>query len=489
MKPIPLLGGAYEARSVIANAQRCVNLFPEMNQEDSEVPVTHYQTPGLRRLASAPVTDIWRALYFATNLVLYGVVGQSVYRINDDWSLQLLGTIASLGRNTISMMDNGAHIILVDGTSSGWTIELSTDTLAPIVDPNFLGGDFVQYIDTFFVLNVPGTREFYQSDSNAITFPNLSATKTGAPDLLIGLKVNHLDVWLLGQRTAEIWSNAGTPGFPFQRVPGVFIEHGCVAKYSIASYGVQIFWLSQDNNGQALVLMGTNYQVANITTPAISWEISKYDVISDAIGFVYQQGNHVFYVLTFPRENKTWCYDLSTKLWHERVYLDQNGGENRIRANCTAFAYGENVVGDYQNGRLYALDERVFTDDGAPIPRRRGFPHVSSGGNVTYHAQFIANIEVGTIGSDVGNPTPPPWNFWPGSPANMPMITLRWSDTRGASWGEPVEMPLGAAGEYLVSPSWRDLGMARDRVYELYWSADCAAALNGAYLEALPLSI
>lgn len=49
----PLVGGAYQAKSIIANAQRCVNLYPEANLPSSQapVPVTHYPTPGLKKIA------------------------------------------------------------------------------------------------------------------------------------------------------------------------------------------------------------------------------------------------------------------------------------------------------------------------------------------------------------------------------------------------------------------------------------------------------
>ncbi len=50
---VPLISGAYEARSIIANAQRCINLYQEKNQEDSPVPVTHYLTPGLILMAGS----------------------------------------------------------------------------------------------------------------------------------------------------------------------------------------------------------------------------------------------------------------------------------------------------------------------------------------------------------------------------------------------------------------------------------------------------
>lgn len=61
---IPLLGGAYQAKSIIANAQRCVNLYPEANPGSSQPqsPATHYPTPGLVKIGQIipPETpNIW----------------------------------------------------------------------------------------------------------------------------------------------------------------------------------------------------------------------------------------------------------------------------------------------------------------------------------------------------------------------------------------------------------------------------------------------
>jgi len=50
-----------------------------------------------------------------------------------------------------------------------------------------------------------------------------------------------------------------------------------------------------------------------ISNPAISDAIGKYDKISDAVGFCYQQGSHIFYMLSFPSANATWRYDLSIR--------------------------------------------------------------------------------------------------------------------------------------------------------------------------------
>lgn len=81
---LTLLSGAYEARSIIASAQRCVNLYPQVNQMENyqgmPTPagaasiLTHYPTPGLTLLQTAPVS-VWRCLYMANNGTLYGVCG------------------------------------------------------------------------------------------------------------------------------------------------------------------------------------------------------------------------------------------------------------------------------------------------------------------------------------------------------------------------------------------------------------------------------
>ena len=51
---IVLTGGAYQAASLIAGAQQCVNLIPEAIPQGSgePVPMAHYPTPGLRRLVT-----------------------------------------------------------------------------------------------------------------------------------------------------------------------------------------------------------------------------------------------------------------------------------------------------------------------------------------------------------------------------------------------------------------------------------------------------
>jgi len=467
---VPLLGGAYTARSVIANAQRCVNLYAETNPKDAESPITCYPTPGEVLLATAE-SGPWRGLWRATNGECFGVAGKTLYFIDPSATLTALGTISNLF-TPVGLVDNGATLLCTDGTpTGGWTVDLATHAFAEIVDPNFLGSPRVDYVDTFGLLSAPGTRTFYSTTSNAITpFNGLyQADKTAFPDLLIGVAVTHRDIWLIGAQRTEVWFNAGNNPFPFQLHPGAYIDHGTCAVYSICTHGEKVFWLSQDKEGRGRVLMASslNYQAQAISTFAVEYFIQGYEQISDCIAFCYQQDGHTFVVFNFPSANSgrgaTWVYDINTELWHERDWIDNDGLSGRSRPNCAVAVYGKVLVGDYANGNLYALDLNTYTSNGAPVVRRRGFPHLVAEGKRVAFSNFQADVQCGTGGEGA-------------------TIYLRYSDDRGVSYSDPLPQSLGAGGEYLVQPQWTQLGYSRDRVFELFWSADFRTALQGAYL-------
>jgi hypothetical protein len=60
------------------------------------------------------------------------VAGQTVYYIDPNFTLTALGTIAP-GTSIVSMADNGTTVLLVDGTTAGYTIDIQSKAMAPIV--------------------------------------------------------------------------------------------------------------------------------------------------------------------------------------------------------------------------------------------------------------------------------------------------------------------------------------------------------------------
>jgi hypothetical protein len=191
------------------------------------------------------------------------------------------------------------------------------------------------------------------------------ASAEGAPDQLISVNVDHREAWLFGTGTIEVWYNAGTADFPLQRIQGAFNELGCAAVYSVAKLDNTLFWLGSDARGSGVVYRAVGYRGERISTHAVEFAIQNYSVISDAVAYSYQQEGHKFYVLTFPTAGATWVFDTSTGAWHERASLI-NGHFGRHRSNCQMNFNNEIIVGDYENGNIYAFDLDVYADDTIP---------------------------------------------------------------------------------------------------------------------------
>jgi hypothetical protein len=524
---VPLTSGAYSARSIIANAQRCVNLYAEANPKDAESPFTYYNVPGLTHLASPPIAGAGRGLYWANSDALFYVAGPNVHYVSPSWTMTHIGTLGTT-RGIVSMADNGTKLVIVDGSPNGYEVDLTTHVMTPINAANnsppptsvfaFYGADRVDMVDGFMLFNQPGTRNFYSTYENEIVFDSLFfAAKNGYSDNLVTVVVARREIWLLGERTAEIWFDAGAADFPFQILPGPFIQHGCIAKYSVATVDGAVFWLAQDQTGTNTIVRGQGYAVRPISTQAMENEFASYPTVTDAEGFCFTMNGHTFYQINFPSANKSWRWDERTPdQWHEAVWTDANGGANRHRASCAAWAYGKNVCADWQTGELYAFDLSNVTDAGNPMQFRRGWPHMMKDGQRVIYPGFTLDVEVGTIPNTESPPGPfpmqvsqqPPIGLLddgptptdgallvgpaPGGSAaaaqNTPAIVwLRWSDDRGKTFSSPVAQSLGATGEWLTQPQWSRTGMARDRVFEVFGTIPGQMAINGAFLDPEPI--
>lgn len=478
MPSIALTGGFYKAKSLLAGAQRCSNLYPEKNQADAPFPYTYYQRPGNKLKITGPGSNA-RCQYRATNGQMFEVVGNAVYYTDSTPARHLLGTI-SAGATQVSMADNGQVLVLVTGVANeGWTINLNTHVLAAIVDAAFYGSTRVEYMDTYFIFNRIGTTQWYLSPPNwngTDPFDALDiANKVGGADLLQCAAANAGNILLIGTLTTEIWYNAQGQDFPFARVPSVFIEHGTPAPYSVVQNDVGTYMLSQDDDGGCIIAKIVGYNFQRITTHAIESVLGSYSTVADCVARTFQMEGHAMAVFTFPTGDSTWAWDESQQLWHEQTWTDDDGVEHRHRAQCGAYAYGLNWMSDWENGTLYLADFNTFEDQGAvnhPIVFRRGFQHLLKDGKRVSYPKFMVYMEVGTA---------------PGLlTVDEPLVSLRWSDTKGFSFEDPVTTGMGATGQYDRWITFWQLGMGQDRVFELFWSAPYKTALGGAFVDLEP---
>lgn len=466
------VGPTYTLRSVNADCQRCVNLYPEINElgaaSNGEIG-TLVGRPGLRLLTTCGDGPV-RGIYTAATGVTAIVSGSGVYRLSSNNTATLVGNLnTSTGR--VGMADNGTQMVIVDG-AYGYILSLSTGTLTQITSPNFPGADTVTFQDGYFLFNNPKTGQFFFCALyDGFTYDALDfITAEGSPDNLVAVLSSQRQLWAVGTKTIEVWFNSGGNP-PFARIDGAFIEYGCGAPFTFSKYANSVMWLGGGEQGAGIVWQAVGYQPKRISNHSVELAIQSYGDVSNATAWVHQVQGHIFYTLNFPSANTSWVYDLSTGQWHERTYLNANGVYERERAECYTYANGLHIVGDYQNGKIYALDYATFTDAGDEIRWMRRAPRLSANLHRVRFDKFQLDAGYG-VGLD-------------GAPAVGvdPQVELRISDDYGHTWRSAGLRSLGQIGEYGKRAIWRRLGMGRNRVFEISGSDPVSVTILGAEID------
>ena len=469
----PILGSSYVARSVNAADSRMVNLFPEAIPEGGKEVGFLQRCPGLslqKNIGFGPIRGLWA--FSSDASVAFVVSGTSLYKIDAAFTATLIGAVSGTG--PVSMADNGTQLFVACNGPS-YIYNNTTSAFGAISDPDFPGAVTVSYIDGYFVFNQPNSQLIWITsplDGTQID-PLEFKSAEGSPDGVVGLVVDHREVWVFGTNSIEVWYDSQALDFPLERIQGAFNEIGCAAAYSIAKLDNGLFWLGADARGQGIVYRANGYTGTRISTHAVEWQIQQYGTLSDAIGYTYQQDGHAFYVLIFPSADTTWVYDVSTQVWHERAGWS-NGAFTRHRSNCQMAFNNQIVVGDYANGNVYAFDMDAYADNGQIQKWLRSWRALPSGqNNLKRTSQHSLQIDMESgVGLNLGQ-------------GDDPQVMLRWSDDGGHTWSNEHWAAVGKIGEYYKRVFFRRLGMTlklRDRVYELSMTDPVKTALMGAEL-------
>jgi hypothetical protein len=329
----------------------------------------------------------------------------------------------------------------------------------------------------------PG-RQFNISELNdfSVWDPLMFGVKEGAPDYIRSVLCDHEELWLLGTNTTEVWSNVGDPLFPFQRIPGAFINGGSVATYAPCSVGLTVCALAGGADGQTVAYQAQAFQPQRISTFAQEqfWNAPGFRA-RDAVSYAYLDAGHLFWVVNFWAEAQTWVYDVTEKLWHQRYTYDAGAG-HFVRYQPWFHVFipewgvgGKHIVGDPSTGKLYEQSLNYYDDDGAVIQYIRTFPHLLDEDKYLFHHRLELFMETGTIAA----------------PNPEMLVALDWSSDRGHTFptGRTVTQTSGLTGNFAKRIVWRRLGRSRDRVYRIGVQGKGKVALTDAFLEATPSEI
>lgn len=465
---VSFIGGSYRGRSSNLNPQESVNLYPEMDREGGKSVLALFGTPGLLEFCDLGIDYEVRGLH-VMNGTLYAVCGSTFFSIDSAGTYTSIDTttLAALGSvsGPVSMANNGSEILIADGTYGYLYSSASLDEISGTHDADFPGASSVAFLDGYFLVTRPDTGQIWMNET---AYDGTSwvatdyTTAEGWPDNAVRAFPDHRELWLAGEETIEIYYNSGAT-FPFERIPGAFLEVGLGARNSMAKADDSIFFLDH----QFRVIGTEGYVAKPVSTPQIEYQIAQYATKSDAVGFTYKQEGHTFYELVFPTANKTWVYDKTTQFWHERTSYPE---DKRHRANCYAFFAGKNLVGDYNNGKIYELSMSTYTDDGETIRRIRAAPTVHEDRKRIFWNEFEVEFEAGT-GLNSGQGVDP-------------QAMLDWSDDGGHTWSHELWADIGKIGKYADRARWRRLGASRNRIPRITISDPIKVVMIAAYLDA-----
>jgi len=536
----PILGSTYVARSVNAADARMVNLFPEIVPEAGKEPAFLNRAPGLKLLntiGTGPIRGLWA--FSSNDADAFVVSGTQLYKINTSYVATLIGDVSGTG--PVSLADNGTQLFIACNGPS-YIYNTTTGAFGEITDLDFPGAVTVCYLDGYFVFNQPNSQLMWVTallDGTSID-PLEFASTEGSPDGLIAVASNFREVWAFGTNSIEVWYDSGAADFPLQRIQGAFNELGCAAPFSVAKMDNGLFWLGRDRRGQGIVYRANGYSGVRISTHAVEWQIQQYADLTDAIAYTYQQDGHSFYVLIFPTANTTWVYDASTQAWHERAGF-VNGAFTRHRSNCQMAFNNKIVVGDFENGNIYAFDLDDYSDNNQIQRWLRSWRALPTGTNnlkrtaqhtlqldcetgvglneypgydseniitesglnlVAQYVQTYLATQSGVIlTTEAGDGFEPLGQFdlpdiditgyeivtnsYSATAGYDPQVMLRWSDDGGHTWSNEHWASIGRIGAYGYRTFWRRLGMTmklRDRVYELSGTDPVKITIMGAEL-------
>ena len=453
--PLPLASASDESKPY--SAQRLLNVMAEAGPQNARSPFRLRTTPGLgvyATIGSGPI----HALNYDLPGRLYVVSGTHAWRVppGSEGVPEDLGEVGTSSTGLVTIAAGPTAVVICVPPNAYTSTHTPGDALNQI-GGSFPGGSSVAYIDGYFVFTATGNSSqfftsllFQPSQYDALDF----AYSDGLPNVTRRIITFLGQLWLLGEAGIQVWYDAGAATFPFLPVAGGVIPYPVASPVSVATLDNSVFFLGMDS----VVYRTAGYQAVRVSTHQVEQWIRNAGPTSVAAAYVYNQAGHYFYCLNFVGAQPgsiTWCYDTTTKLWHERS--SSSNGDGTWLPNCAAMVGNLPVFGTALNGSLFSADPNIPLDNVTLKSWEVRLPPVWA----DTHRAFMHRVEIECDGGA----------YLPGD------IQLDWSDDGGITWRTPARLlPAGSGRRYVTR-----LGSFRQRVLRMQGTGP--AVLYGADVE------
>ena len=352
---------------------------------DSTMPGTRFQESGGRIINSyieplgpaAPSTVIYRR---APGQLTFGTTTRSGFRggiqvdatLYTAWNNRLVtftnvgGAAADVGALTGTAKGffarnvrvtagppAGPDVVFVD--PDGNSAVINGVTIGTLTRPTDMGApNSVCAMDGFFVFTVSDGK-VWASDNNSVNINALSfGTAENKPDGLTRGVPWAGQLFLFGPSTTEVWANAGTVPFPFQR--SVVIPRGIAGPFCVSgfedNFSRALVWVADDNT----VVRLNGYLPEKISPPDLDGLIERVTDKRQLEMSCFISRGHAFILLSSL--TWSWVFDLNTNKWAERASHLQK----RSRITGGVFAFGKWLCGDILSTNVNEITNTRHTE-------------------------------------------------------------------------------------------------------------------------------
>jgi len=436
-----------------------VNFFVERQPPEAKGQAPLFGVPGASVSATAGTAHrgAWKFLG-----VQYVVSGTSLYSVSSTGVVTEVGT-GITGSGRVSMADNGSQLCIVNG-AAGWIYSISGG-LVQITAPAFYPANTVTFMDGYFIFDRAGTNEWFLSALyDGLTFNGLDfASAEGEPGYVVATVQNLQLLFIFCTDHIEIWYDAGTANFPFQRYTGGIVNYGCISPFTIVKLDGAIFFLGSDH---------TYYRLqANtplrVSTHPVEHVIEDATQITDAFSMAWSWEGHKFVSLSMPGADRSIIFDISTGKWHERDSVDESF--NRLgmwRVSTVLMVYDDVYFGDSLSGDIGRQDWYTYTEFGNPIRGLIQTLDQHKDRKRVYCSRFEIDIQAG-VGDGSGSD---------------PQVMLRRSTDGGVNWSHAqMWRSMGKIGETTKRLRWMGQGQGRQMSWQLIITDPVPRTIIGAY--------
>lgn len=307
--------------------------------------------------------------------VMIVVAGNAVVSYDHNLVPTRIGTLMTT-TGDVYLAENNAGQIAISDNLNIYIYDQKTFAFT-VATIDFVPG-FITFQNTYFLCASVGVAQWRLSEpNNGLVWPSTGAfvgqlqTKPDTVQGIIPMPGRGNMAFVFGETVGEQWTFTGQSLFPYSRNSSFNLDYGCINPASIAYQGNYIIWIGISEEAGPVIMYTTGGDIKEVSTDGIDYLFSTLTAPEDCSGFLVKLDGHLFYQVTFIKDDLTLALDLTNETFF--TITDENLNYHPARKivyfNNTYFFVSYNDSNLYEFGTAFTSYNYQFSME--EIPRQR----------------------------------------------------------------------------------------------------------------------